>query len=177
MAYRFQVNEQRCINCGICVDLCPVRCLDMTRPGSLGEPAVAFELHSPIPIDFSTRDWMMLAPVQVVRALGVEGLRPGMPNQCHRDRGQSSEVTAIRTRPVAMIPPENGWTTTWTPSHERFLRSRARRHGARSTTGMSPSAWQPGKAGAPGWGSAKKTCGRRARQHVLLAPTQACMSA
>ncbi|MFI5278526.1 MAG: 4Fe-4S binding protein, partial [Ktedonobacterales bacterium] len=32
MAYRFTVNEETCINCGICMDLCPVRCLDMTRP-------------------------------------------------------------------------------------------------------------------------------------------------
>ena len=32
MAYRFQVNAQSCINCGICMDLCPVRCLDMTAP-------------------------------------------------------------------------------------------------------------------------------------------------
>ena len=32
MAYRFHVNEVTCINCGICMDLCPVRCLDMTRP-------------------------------------------------------------------------------------------------------------------------------------------------
>jgi formate hydrogenlyase subunit 6/NADH:ubiquinone oxidoreductase subunit I len=32
MAYRFQVNHTACINCGICMDLCPVRCLDMSRP-------------------------------------------------------------------------------------------------------------------------------------------------
>ena len=27
MAYRFQVDQSACINCGICMDLCPVRCL------------------------------------------------------------------------------------------------------------------------------------------------------
>src|SRR5579859_896403 len=37
MAYRFLVDEAACINCGICMDLCPVRCLDMTRPTGEGE--------------------------------------------------------------------------------------------------------------------------------------------
>ena len=37
MAYRFVVNQQTCINCGICMDLCPVRCLDMSRPSGEGE--------------------------------------------------------------------------------------------------------------------------------------------
>src|SRR5438552_17277901 len=32
MVYRFHVNEQTCINCGICMDLCPVPCLDLSRP-------------------------------------------------------------------------------------------------------------------------------------------------
>ena len=32
MAYRFTVNPITCINCGICMDLCPARWLDMTRP-------------------------------------------------------------------------------------------------------------------------------------------------
>ena len=39
MAYRFQVNETACINCGICMDLCPVRCLDMSRPAGKGRSA------------------------------------------------------------------------------------------------------------------------------------------
>ena len=53
MAYRFQVNEQTCINCGICVDLCPVRCLDMTRSSAdAGDWRRKSELLSPIPVDF-----------------------------------------------------------------------------------------------------------------------------
>ena len=49
MAYRFHVNELKCINCGICMDLCPVRCLDMTRPSGEGTPALLSERESPIP--------------------------------------------------------------------------------------------------------------------------------
>ena len=49
MAYRFHVNRETCINCGICMDLCPVRCLDMTRPSGEGEPGSVDDVLSPIP--------------------------------------------------------------------------------------------------------------------------------
>src|SRR5260370_33874666 len=78
MAYRFQVNHQTCINCGICMDLCPVRCLDMTRPAGAGEPADAVERHTPVPGEFGARPWMMLAPVQVAPCVGC----PVCPQEC-----------------------------------------------------------------------------------------------
>src|SRR5207249_5714256 len=70
MAYRFQVNQQTCINCGICMDLCPVRCLDMTRPSGEGEVRESSELMSPVPGDSASRPWMMLVPVQVAQCVG-----------------------------------------------------------------------------------------------------------
>src|SRR5207249_10037908 len=72
MAYRFQVNEQTCINCGICMDLCPVRCLDMTRPSGEGTIAKLQERESPIPGAPATRPWMMLFPVQVAACVGCQ---------------------------------------------------------------------------------------------------------
>src|SRR5690348_1389900 len=71
MAYRFQVNET-CINCGICMDLCPVRCLDMTRPSGEGEIAPSSQQLSPIPGEWSRRAWMMIAPVQVAPCVGCQ---------------------------------------------------------------------------------------------------------
>ena len=44
-----------------------------------GEPA-SIELLSPIPVDFTSRDWMMLAP-SGRRMRGVPGLRPGVPDK------------------------------------------------------------------------------------------------
>src|SRR5215468_10121889 len=70
MAYRFQVNQHTCINCGICMDLCPVRCLDMTRPSGDGERAQAEALLTPIPGDAAARSWMMLVLVQVAQCIG-----------------------------------------------------------------------------------------------------------
>jgi NADPH-dependent glutamate synthase beta subunit-like oxidoreductase/NAD-dependent dihydropyrimidine dehydrogenase PreA subunit len=72
MAYRFNVNQTTCINCGICMDLCPVRCLDMSRPSGGGEIGTVTERESPIPGEFAERTWMMLAPVQVASCIGCQ---------------------------------------------------------------------------------------------------------
>lgn len=109
MAYRFQVNEQRCINCGICVDLCPVRCLDMTRPGGEGEPAIASELRSPIPVDFSMRDWMMLAPVQVDACVGCQVCAQECPTNAINIEGGAASAIYARRGPVTYLPAEGRW--------------------------------------------------------------------
>lgn len=109
MAYRFQVNEQRCIDCGICVDLCPVRCLDMTRPGSKGEPAIPSELRSPIPTDFTQRDWMMLAPVQVDACIGCQVCAQECPTNAIDITGGNVSVAFAHRGPVSYLPGEDGW--------------------------------------------------------------------
>jgi ferredoxin len=70
MVYRFLVNEQSCINCGICMDLCPVRCLDFSRPTGEGTIGPAAQRHSPIPGTSPQHSWMMLGPVQVAACIG-----------------------------------------------------------------------------------------------------------
>ncbi len=39
MGYRIQVDLENCINCGVCMDVCPVEALDMTRPERSGVEA------------------------------------------------------------------------------------------------------------------------------------------
>ena len=84
MAYRFHVNQTTCINCGICMDLCPVRCLDMSRPAGEGEIGSEGERHSPVPGDWGQRAWMMLVPVKLVTTPAVVirpmELLPGLVN-------------------------------------------------------------------------------------------------
>jgi len=109
MAYRFQVNHQTCINCGICMDLCPVRCLDMTRPSGEGELGLPEELLSPIPGVYATRSWMMLAPVQVSQCIGCQVCAQECPTNAITIESSVQELVFARSGPVSYLPPENGW--------------------------------------------------------------------
>src|SRR5713101_2962748 len=109
MAYRFQVNQHTCINCGICMDLCPVRCLDMTRPSGEGERAQAEELLTPIPGDTAAHSWMMLAPVQVAQCIGCQVCAQECPTNAITIASSEKELTYARRGPVAYLPPEHGW--------------------------------------------------------------------
>ena len=39
MGYRIDIDHDNCINCGVCMDVCPVQALDMTRPDRPGVEA------------------------------------------------------------------------------------------------------------------------------------------
>jgi len=62
MAYRITLAETGCFNCGICMDLCPVHALDMTRPV---RPGIEAGIASP-----GITPWMMEYPVQVGTCIG-----------------------------------------------------------------------------------------------------------
>jgi len=109
MTYRFQVNHHTCINCGICMDLCPVRCLDMTRPSGEGELAGDAELLSPIPGVFSARAWMMLTPVQVAACIGCQVCAQECPTNAITIGSSIQEVAYAKRGPISYLPPEAGW--------------------------------------------------------------------
>jgi len=109
MAYRFHVNQRTCINCGICMDLCPVRCLDMTRPSDEGELGQEQELLSPIPGESATRAWMMLAPVQVAACVGCQVCAQECPTNAITIERSLQEITYARRGPLTSLPPEGGW--------------------------------------------------------------------
>src|SRR6266700_1709423 len=109
MAYRFRVNQLTCINCGICMDLCPVRCLDMTRPSGEGEGAGDAELLSPIPGEFSARAWMMLTPVQVAACIGCQVCAQECPTNAITIQSSVQEVMYAKRGPISYLPPEAGW--------------------------------------------------------------------
>jgi NADPH-dependent glutamate synthase beta subunit-like oxidoreductase/NAD-dependent dihydropyrimidine dehydrogenase PreA subunit len=109
MAYRFHLNEQSCINCGICMDLCPVRCLDMTRPAQPGEPAFGGQEVSPIPGEHAFRPWMMLAPVQVAACIGCQVCAQECPTNAITIEGGVAPIAYALRGEVFHLPAEDGW--------------------------------------------------------------------
>jgi NADPH-dependent glutamate synthase beta subunit-like oxidoreductase/Pyruvate/2-oxoacid:ferredoxin oxidoreductase delta subunit len=62
MGYWIQIENTGCLNCGVCMDVCPVQALDMSRPQRPGvEGAGIFGKPS---------NWMMEFPVQVGECIG-----------------------------------------------------------------------------------------------------------
>jgi NADPH-dependent glutamate synthase beta subunit-like oxidoreductase/Pyruvate/2-oxoacid:ferredoxin oxidoreductase delta subunit len=109
MAYRFRVNELTCINCGICMDLCPVRCLDMTRPSGEGTIANWSERVTPVPGDWGTRPWMMLAPVQVAACVGCQVCAQECPTSAITIEAGVLEVKYAARGLVTHVPEEGSW--------------------------------------------------------------------
>src|SRR5258708_26344865 len=109
MAYRFQVNRQTCINCGICMDLCPVRCLDMTRPSGEGEMGGERDTRSPIPGDFARRAWMMLVPVPVAQCVGCQVCAQECQTNAITIESSIKELVYAKRGTVSYLPPEHGW--------------------------------------------------------------------
>src|SRR6266516_4631353 len=109
MVYRFHVNEQTCINCGICMDLCPVRCLDMSRPSGEGTIGQASERQSPIPGESAQRAWMMLAPVQVAPCVGCQICAQECPTNAITIENKVSQVAYAERGSLSYLPPEDGW--------------------------------------------------------------------
>ena len=67
MGYRFNVDRSNCINCGICMDVCPVHALDMTRTLS---PSIESGVGRS-----SNREgqpWMMEFPIQSGECIGCD---------------------------------------------------------------------------------------------------------
>ncbi len=110
MAYRFQVNEGACINCGICMDLCPVRCLDMTRPqGLAGAPP------SPIPFGAADEPTMMATPVQIAICLGCQVCAQECPTQAITIETGVREVIFATPQGPINYPPEDEDGKVWYP--------------------------------------------------------------
>ncbi len=109
MAYRFHVDPSACINCGICMDLCPVRCLDMSRPAGSGEIGTEHERLSPIPGLAASRPWMMLAPIQVDSCVGCQVCAQECPTGAITIEGGIPQVVYAARGPLEHLPAEDGW--------------------------------------------------------------------
>jgi NADPH-dependent glutamate synthase beta subunit-like oxidoreductase/Fe-S-cluster-containing hydrogenase component 2 len=107
VAYRFQVDRSNCINCGVCMDVCPVQALDMTRTLNPPIEAGAEGVSRP-----GQKPWMMEFPVQSRECIGCQLCSIECPTSV-------IEITAV-DGPVELAPaqgpihhgpgPGTGWT-------------------------------------------------------------------
>jgi NADPH-dependent glutamate synthase beta subunit-like oxidoreductase/Pyruvate/2-oxoacid:ferredoxin oxidoreductase delta subunit len=106
MGYRIDIDSTNCINCGICMDVCPVEALDMSRPQSPGVEAGPGE--GPIP-------WLMERPIQVGECVGC--------SICVRECPVSVMTLTTVTQPTPLAPRqgpiqrpvESGAPNAWIP--------------------------------------------------------------
>ena len=62
MGYRIDISHAGCMTCGICMDVCPVEALDMTRPDHPGVETG--------PVGGKPLPWMVERPLQVGECIG-----------------------------------------------------------------------------------------------------------
>ena len=101
MGYRITIDRGNCINCGVCMDVCPVQALDMTRPdrggtetGGIGRPF----------------DWMMEYPVQVGECIGCSMCIRECPVVVMTlDSLPGPTPLEPRQGPISTPPADGGW--------------------------------------------------------------------
>ncbi|HET7339062.1 MAG TPA: FAD-dependent oxidoreductase [Candidatus Dormibacteraeota bacterium] len=65
MGFQFEVDRSNCLNCGICMDVCPVQALDMTR-------TLSPTIESGVDAGDGPKPWMMEFPIQSGTCIGCQ---------------------------------------------------------------------------------------------------------
>ena len=86
MGYRIDIDHGNCINCGVCMDVCPVEALDMSRPTGPGIETAGG--GGPLP-------WMMEHPVQVGECIGC--------SICIRECPPNVMTLAVMKEPTPLV--------------------------------------------------------------------------
>ena len=118
MGYRIDIDRSGCINCGICMDTCPVEALDMSRPTGPGIEMAGFG---------GPQTWMMEHPVQVGECIGCGiciGECPVIVMTLVAEPGETKLVPRQGPidRPPATIPGAEPWLPMATVTREVLKR-------------------------------------------------------
>jgi NADPH-dependent glutamate synthase beta subunit-like oxidoreductase/NAD-dependent dihydropyrimidine dehydrogenase PreA subunit len=102
MGYRITIDHANCINCGVCMDVCPVEALDMSRPDAPGVEASP-TLGRPLP-------WMMEHPIQVGECIGCAICVDECPvSVMTLDAPSGLTALALRQGPLDRPSQAEGW--------------------------------------------------------------------
>jgi NADPH-dependent glutamate synthase beta subunit-like oxidoreductase/Pyruvate/2-oxoacid:ferredoxin oxidoreductase delta subunit len=141
MTYKFEVDRSVCINCGICMDVCPVQALDMTR--TLAPPIETGAEGAARP---AQKLWMMEFPIQSKECIGCELCSIECPTAC-------IHIAAVEG-PVELVPAQGpihhdpGPRTGWAPLAPYTMESLKEVHSdpwgglARWRAAKRPESWQ-----------------------------------
>lgn len=110
MGYQIEVDLGNCINCGVCMDVCPVQALDMTRPTHPGIETMA---------NGRPLRWMMEHPVQVGECIGCSICIVECPVEVMTLRTVAGPTPlAPRQGPIDRPVPASGWLPWSTVTRE-----------------------------------------------------------
>lgn len=141
MGYRIEIDQSNCINCGICMDVCPVEALDMSRPMQPGiESGQGHEATFP---------WMMEHPTQTGECIGCSiCIRecPVVVMSLHEDAGVVALAPA--QGPVRRPIDEPGWVSLSRITTESLKRTHVSPWGDLFgwRTSQRPQGWQTWKS-------------------------------
>jgi ferredoxin len=105
------VSDDACINCGICMDVCPIRTLDMKRSHEFGPEATFYRAT---PARAPVADWMMTVPVQVDHCNGCTICVRECPTEAISIR-QVDERPTFTPRPGPMLAEPRDLRGRWGP--------------------------------------------------------------
>ncbi len=102
MGYRIEIDHIGCFNCGVCMDVCPVEALDMSRPTAPGvESGLGQTAAAP---------WMMEHPIQVGECIGCSICVRECPLDVMTLSAESAPVElAARQGPIDRPVAADGW--------------------------------------------------------------------
>lgn len=112
MSYVFSLDRTNCLNCGVCMDVCPVQALDMTRTttSSIEAGAEGVARGRPAAAD---QPWMMEFPVQVNVCIGCELCATECPTEVITISSQKGAATLRAAQgPIQHAPAGTG---EWVP--------------------------------------------------------------
>jgi NADPH-dependent glutamate synthase beta subunit-like oxidoreductase/NAD-dependent dihydropyrimidine dehydrogenase PreA subunit len=117
VGYRIDIDVGNCINCGICMDVCPVGALDMSRPERPGIEAKA---------NGAPLNWMMEYPVQVGECIGCGTCITECPVVVMTLATQAG-ATPLKDRqgPIGYEAPPAGWLPLSAVTRESLKRTKA----------------------------------------------------